>query len=57
MYFSHEAYQNAFLLRISVPNPLDHPLFLIVGSPFNTACFVVATVLDAVFVTNDENKD
>ena len=57
MYLSHAAYQSAFFLCISAPDPLGRPCFLIIGFPFNTGCFVDAAVLDSVFVTNDEDKD
>ena len=56
MYFSHAAYQSAFFLWISAPDPLGRPNFLIVVFPFTVVCFVVPVVLDDFFVTNNEDK-
>ena len=57
MYFSHAAYQYVFLPWSSAPDPLCRPRFIIVKTPLTTGCFVVAAVIDAIFVANGYNKD
>ena len=57
MYFWYAAYQSAFVIWISAPDPLGRPHFLILVFPFTTVFFLVAAFLDAILVTHDNDKD
>ena len=50
MYFSHTSYQSTFFICSLAPDTLGRPCFLIFGIPFTAGCFVVSSVLDAVFL-------